>query len=87
MFQSCILDIPSSGVVHLHEISGKLQYESYRDDENILSYTTKETGEDEVYQDFKRIGKSINLALEKAYMRQEDFVRLIKKVTLPLQKN
>ena len=87
VFQSCILDIPSSGVVHLHEISGKLQYESYRDDENILSYTTKETGEDEVYQDFKLIGKSINLALEKAYMRQEDFVRLIKKVTLPLQKN
>ena len=40
-----------------------------------------------MYQDFKLIGKSINLALEKAYMRQEDFVRLIKKVTLPLQKN
>jgi len=85
VFQNCMLDLPSSGVVHLHEISQKLEYESFVDEKNILNYTLKETGQDEVYNDFKLIGKILSLSLEKAYMRYEEFMRAIRKVSIPLQ--
>lgn len=87
VLQSCILDVPSSGIVHIHEISGKLEFESIRNDKGVLAYSTQETGEDEVYQDFKLAGKAINLSLEKAYIRKEEFVRRIQKVAIPLQKS
>jgi hypothetical protein len=73
--------------VHIHEISGKLEFESIRNDKGVLAYSTQETGEDEVYQDFKLAGKAINLSLEKAYIRKEEFVRRIQKAAIPLQKS
>ena len=49
VYQNCILDLPASGVVHLHEVSQKKEFESFTDENNILNYTLKETGNDEVY--------------------------------------
>lgn len=86
VYQNCVLDLPASGVVHLHEVSQKREFESFTDEKNILNYTLKETGNDEVYEDFKILGKALSFDLRKAYMRIEDFNRVIKKVRLPLQK-
>ena len=82
VFQNCVLDIPASGVIHLHEISQKKEFESFMDEKNIRCYSLKETGNDEVFEDYKLLCKALGFELKKAYMRQEDFVRNIKKSTL-----
>ena len=86
VYQNCILDLPASGVVHLHEVSQKKEFESFTDEKNIQNYTLKETGNDEVYEDFKVLSMALSFDLQKAYMRLEDFTRVIRKVSLPLQK-
>lgn len=86
VFQNCILDTPASGVIHLHEVSQKKEYASFLDDKNILNYTMKETGNDEVFEDFKSLGMVLSFDLRKAYMRHEEFVKMIGRVSLPLQK-
>ena len=85
VFQNCILDVPASGVIHLHEVSQKKEYETFLNDKNILTYSLKETGNDEVFEDFKSIGKALSFELRKAYMRQEEFTRLIARSRLSLQ--
>ncbi len=87
MLQNCVLDIPASGVIHLHEVSQKKEYESFLDDKNILNYTMKETGNDEVFEDFKFLGKALSFELRKAYMRQEEFTKMLGRTCLPLQKS
>ncbi len=85
VFRNCILDVPASGVIHLHEISGKKEYESYINEHNDRIYTLKETGNDEVFEDFKRISEALSLYLKKAYMRQEEFHRVVNNIRLSLQ--
>ncbi|MBQ6529135.1 MAG: hypothetical protein IJI38_11475 [Clostridia bacterium] len=82
VFQNCVLDIPASGVIHLHEISQKKEFESFMDEKNTRCYSLKETGNDEVFEDYKLLCKALGFDLKKAYMRQEDFIRNIKKSTL-----
>ena len=86
VFQNCILDVPASGIIHLHEVSQKKEFESFLDDKNILNYTMKETGNDEVFEDFKFLGKTLSFDLRKAYMRQEEFTKVLGRTSLPLQK-
>ena len=85
VFQNCVLDLPASGIVHLHEVSQKKEYESFMDEKNIRCYTLRETGNDEVFEDFIRVCDTLNFHLKKAYMRLEEFVKMIKKTFLPLQ--
>ena len=85
VFQNCVLDLPSSGVVHLHEVSGKIEYASFINEKNIRCYTLEETGKDEVLEDFKLLCKTFDIDLRKAYMRQEEFTRILKKTSLSLQ--
>ena len=85
VFQNCVLDLPASGVVHLHEVSGKKEYASFMNEKNIRCYTLEETGKDEVLEDFRLLCKIFDLDLRKAYMRQEEFTRILKKTTLSLQ--
>lgn len=86
VFQNFVLDLPASGVVHLHEISQKKEYESFLDERNRTCYTMKETGNDEVYEDFKKLCHALGFDLKKAYMRQEEFIRTIKKACLSLHR-
>ena len=85
VLRNCILDIPAAGVIHLHEVSGKKEYESYTDENQCTVYTLRESGRDEVYEDFQILGEALSFSLKKAYMRQEDFHRVIKNIALPLQ--
>lgn len=86
VFQNCILDIPAAGTLHLHDVSGKKEYNSYLNEKKIRCYTTKETGKDEVFEDFKKLNKALHLDLNNAFIRYEEFTRMIRKVRLPLQK-
>lgn len=85
VFRNCVLDLPASGVVHLHEISGRKEYESYINEQNDRVYTLKETGKDEVFEDFRVISQALSFQLKKAYMRQEEFHRVINSISLSLQ--
>ncbi len=83
VFQNCVLDIPASGVFHLHETSQKKEFESFMDEKNTRCYSLKGTGNDEVFEDHKLLCKALGFELKKAYMRQENFVRNIKKHAYP----
>ena len=85
VLQKCILNIPSNGVVHLHEVSGKIAFEEYIDREGHLAYTLNETGDDEVSRDYDRLTKALGISLDYAYMRQEEFNKEIKKAAVALQ--
>ena len=80
-----VLDIPANGVVHLHEISMKKQYETYIDKKGHIAYSLKETGKDEVYEDFLEISKALHIDINYAYMRQEKFNKELKKAFVSLQ--
>ena len=85
VFQNCVLDRPSAGVVHLHEISGKKEFESFLNEEQIRCYTLKENGNDEVFEDFRKLSAALNFDIKKAFMRHEEFVKILMKVSLSLQ--
>ena len=76
---------PSAGVVHLHEISGKKEFESFLNEEQIRCYTLKENGNDEVFEDFRKLSAALNFDIKKAFMRHEEFVKILMKVSLSLQ--
>lgn len=81
----CILDEPASGVVHLHDVSGNIGYESFIDKTGHIAYSMNESQKDEVYEDFVRLSSCLNFSLPKAYMRKEIFNNVISNVTLSLQ--
>jgi len=82
VLQKCILDYPSAGIVHLHEISGRREFATFFEDGNIYSYSPSNPSDDKIAEDFKRISHAIHLDLKKAYMRQEEFVRAIRNINL-----
>lgn len=81
----CVLDIPVNGVVHLHDISGNIQFCSFVDAAGEKCYNLIETGKDEVFEDFVVLSRALNFSLKKAYMRQEDFNNLLASLSLSLQ--
>ena len=85
VLSNMVLDIPANGVVHLHEISMKKQYETYIDKKGHIAYSLKETGKDEVYEDFLEISKALHIDINYAYMRQEKFNKELKKAFVSLQ--
>ena len=85
VLSNCVLDMPVTGVVHLHEISGNIQFRSFVDSKGEKFYDLIETGKDEVSEDFAALSKALNLSLKKAYMRQEDFNNALSNVCLSLQ--
>jgi transposase len=84
VLQKCVLDIPANGVVHIHEVSGKIAFEEYIDREDHLAYKLKETGKDEVTMDFERIKKALGVDISYAYVRQEEFNKELKKAAVAL---
>ena len=85
LLAKCIVDMPMNGVVHLHEISGNIEFDSIIDEAGDKKYTLSESGKDEVYEDFAVFSKSLNFSLRRAYMRQEEFNNMISNIALSLQ--
>ena len=81
----CILDVPVNGVVHLHDISGNIQFYSFINSAGEKCYDLIETGKDEVFEDFVVLSRALNFFLKKAYMRQEDFNNILASLSLSLQ--
>ena len=84
VLRNCVLDIPASGIVHLHEVSAKKEFYSFVDLFGSTNYSTDETGRDEVSEDFIRLSKALGFSLQKAYMRLEQFNHCLNSVALPL---
>lgn len=84
VLRNCVLDIPASGIVHLHEVSAKKEFYSFVDLFGSTICSTDETGRDEVSEDFFHLSKALGFSLQKAYMRLEQFNRCLNSVTLPL---
>lgn len=82
---NCILDMPAKGVLHLQEVSGKVEFDNYIDEKGYRTYTTKETDDDEVALDFRLLLRTLNLEIDKAYIRQEVFNSKKKKIAITLQ--
>lgn len=86
VFSHMVLDIPANGIVHLHEVGGKSQFENYTDKKGHIAYSLKETGNDEVFEDFLKICEALHIDINKTHMRQELFNKELKKATVTLQK-
>lgn len=84
VLQNCVLDIPAAGLVHLHEVSGKIEYSSYVDDSGGRMYTLKPTGKDEVTEDFNSLCNAIGFSVDLAYERLEVFTKKRNRIALTL---
>jgi len=85
VFQNMVLDMSASGYVHLHSVSGNIQFEKYLDKAGYYAYTLKPNGEDEVTNDFKLVQKALGIELPNAYEKIEVFNKKKKKIKLMLQ--
>ena len=84
VLQNCILDIPTSGVLHFHEVSGKIEFRNKIDEDGYRAYSLKTTDDDEVAIDFELFKKAVGLKLDMAYERQEVFNKKLKNMALAL---
>ena len=85
VLQKCILDIPAQGVLHFHEVSGKMEFINWIDKDGYRTYSLEPDENDEVSLDFEILKKAMGLTLENAYERQEVFNKKLKKMNLALQ--
>ena len=85
VFQQCCLDEPGKGMLHFHEVSGKMGFEECIDSKGHKGYRAKLSGKDEVTEDFKELTKAMGIQISEAYMRQEEFNRRLKKMKITLQ--
>lgn len=85
VLQKCNLNIFSVGWLHIHEVSQKNAFMRYIDKQGHLAYKIKESGEDEVAEDFKQLCSALGINIKSAYMKQESFNKEIKKASVTLQ--
>ncbi|MEG1169703.1 MAG: IS1634 family transposase [Erysipelotrichaceae bacterium] len=85
VLQNCVLNTWNVGWLHIHEVSQKTAFIKYIDKYGHSAYRTKESGEDEVREDFNKLCGSLGIEIKSAYMKQEIFNKEIKKAAVTLQ--
>lgn len=85
VLQNCVLNTWNVGWLHIHEVSQKTAFIKYIDKYGHSAYRTKESGEDEVREDFNKLCGSLGIEIKSAYMKQEVFNKEIKKAAVTLQ--
>ena len=86
VLRHCTLSEPSVGIVHLHEIGGKQAFSSSLDHSGRIKYSTRVSGEDEIFSDYQRLQTAFDIQLDAAYIRQEKFNQIMKTSRVALQK-
>ena len=81
----CTLSEPAAGLLHLHDLGGKIAFSSSLDNTGRLVYSMEPNGQDELFEDCQRLQQAFGLQFDAAYMRREQFNRIMKECHVALQ--